>query len=179
MTKFDQNWTKIVDFSLRAYFEASPVLYAPVFTTYEILLGEMGRYQLTLYLLMCIPATLPAAFLAFNQVFLSATPDHWCNVTELYNSNFNLSLHQIKDLSIPRRDMGRRSDIKVYEKCQQYDVNFTEYYYTHDSQFPSEPDPTWKKVHCKEGWHYDRSEYDDTLVTEVSLCFAVLGPKSN
>ena len=148
-------------------------------TNYEILLGEMGRYQLTLYLLMCIPATLPAAFLAFNQVFLSATPDHWCNVTELYKSDFNLSLHQIKDLSIPRRDMGRRSDIKVYEKCQQYDVNFTEYYYTHDSQFPSEPDPTWKKVHCKEGWHYDRSEYDDTLVTEVSLCFAVQGPKSN
>ena len=61
----------------------------------------------------------------------------------------------------------------MYEKCQQYDVNFTEYYYTHDSQFPSEPDPTWKKVHCKEGWHYDRSEYDDTLVTEVSPYFAM------
>jgi hypothetical protein len=31
-------------------------------------IGEMGRYQMILYLLMCIPATLPAAFLAFNQV---------------------------------------------------------------------------------------------------------------
>ncbi len=31
-------------------------------------IGEMGKYQLGLYLLMCIPATLPAAFLAFNQV---------------------------------------------------------------------------------------------------------------
>ena len=31
-------------------------------------IGEMGRYQMVLYLLMCIPATLPAAFLAFNQV---------------------------------------------------------------------------------------------------------------
>ena len=30
-------------------------------------IGEMGRYQLVLYLMMCIPATLPAAFLAFNQ----------------------------------------------------------------------------------------------------------------
>jgi hypothetical protein len=37
-------------------------------------IGEMGRYQITLYLMMCIPATLPAAFLAFNQVFLSAEP---------------------------------------------------------------------------------------------------------
>ena len=30
-------------------------------------IGEMGRYQLGLYLIMCTPATLPAAFLAFNQ----------------------------------------------------------------------------------------------------------------
>lgn len=29
-------------------------------------IGEMGRYQLVLYLMMCT-ATLPAAFLAFNQ----------------------------------------------------------------------------------------------------------------
>ena len=49
--------------------------------------GEMGRYQLALYLLMCIPATLPAAFLAFNQVFLSATPSHWCKIDHLYQYN--------------------------------------------------------------------------------------------
>ncbi len=29
--------------------------------------GEMGRYQAVFYLLMCVP-TMPAAFLAFNQV---------------------------------------------------------------------------------------------------------------
>jgi hypothetical protein len=49
--------------------------------------GEMGRYQICLYLLMCIPATLPAAFLAFNQVFLSATPTHWCRESHLYDYN--------------------------------------------------------------------------------------------
>ena len=49
--------------------------------------GEMGRYQLGLYLLMCIPATLPAAFLAFNQVFLSATPTHWCKEPHLQSYN--------------------------------------------------------------------------------------------
>ena len=50
-------------------------------------IGEMGRYQLGLYLLMCVPATLPAAFLAFNQVFLSATPTHWCRIPYLYEYN--------------------------------------------------------------------------------------------
>ena len=65
---------------------------------------------------MCIPATLPAAFLAFNQVFLSATPDHWCNVTELSNSG--LSDRRIKNLAIPRVNMGvGREKYIVHEKC--------------------------------------------------------------
>lgn len=36
----------------------------------EVLLhvGEKGRYQNLMYYLLCIPATLPAAFLAFSQV---------------------------------------------------------------------------------------------------------------
>ena len=33
MTKFREHWTKIVYFSLIAYFEASAVLFAPVFIT--------------------------------------------------------------------------------------------------------------------------------------------------
>jgi len=31
-------------------------------------LGAEGRYQTVLYYLLCIPATVPAAFVAFNQV---------------------------------------------------------------------------------------------------------------
>lgn len=33
--------------------------------------GEKGRYQNIMYYLLCIPATLPAAFLAFSQVSAS------------------------------------------------------------------------------------------------------------
>lgn len=75
--------------------------------------------------MMCIPATLPAAFLAFNQawrtlrkyqsvevshgviqsqVFLSAEPDHWCSVPELMSAN--LTLDHIKALSIPQMNFG-------------------------------------------------------------------------
>ena len=70
-------------------------------------IGEMGRYQLVLYLLMCIPATLPAAFMAFNQVFLSAVPQHWCTVSSLLSTN--LSVSEIKKLSIPLRHTTTRS----------------------------------------------------------------------
>lgn len=34
-------------------------------------IGEIGFYQKIFYVLMCIPASLPAAFLAFSQVMLN------------------------------------------------------------------------------------------------------------
>ena len=130
-------------------------------------IGEMGRYQLVLYLLMCVPACLPASFLAFNQVFLSAAPDHWCHVSELVN-NTDLSTQRIKQLAIPRVDLGKgREDYVLYEKCLQYDVNFTQVFVENGNKWPRRPYGTWEKVPCKEGWDYDHSEYKDTLVTEV------------
>ena len=123
---------------------------------------------MVLYLLMCIPATLPAAFLAFNQVFLSATPEHWCRVEVLANAN--LSLEQIKALSLPRKDLGKgREDLVVYENCIQYDIDFNRVFQENNQTWPSKADPEWKTTQCKEGWDYDHSEYKDTLVTEVRI----------
>lgn len=48
-------------------------------------IGERGRYQQLMFLLLCVPATLPAAFIAFSQVFVSGAPDHWCLVPALAN----------------------------------------------------------------------------------------------
>ena len=47
---------------------AQPVLEQFLLTKVLPHIGEMGVYQITLFMLLCIPATLPAAFLAFNQV---------------------------------------------------------------------------------------------------------------
>lgn len=133
-------------------------------------IGAMGRYQLALYLLMCIPATLPAAFLSFGQVFLSAEPDHWCKVAALmeYREQYgNLSIRHIKRLSIPTRE----NLPDVYEKCYVYDVNYTDLYVNNGWAWPDSPDPTWKVSPCREGWVYDRREYKNTLVTEVCVAF--------
>ena len=126
--------------------------------------GEMGLYQIGLFLLMCIPACLPAAFLAFNQVFLSASPDHWCNVTEL--NKYNLTLDHYKNLSIPWKN-----ETKEYDKCLQYDVNFTQIYELNGQVWPEMADPEWNLTACKDGWIYDLSEYEDSLVTEVRIHF--------
>lgn len=44
--------------------------------------GEKGRYQNIIYYLLCIPATLPAAFLAFSQVGSDLADRPWGIVVE-------------------------------------------------------------------------------------------------
>lgn len=47
--------------------------------------GEFGRYQKTLFLLM-IPFAFFVAFVYFSQIFITLVPDeHWCHVPELSN----------------------------------------------------------------------------------------------
>ncbi|XP_014484477.1 PREDICTED: organic cation transporter 1-like [Dinoponera quadriceps] len=156
--------------------------------------GEKGRYQNIMYYLLCIPATLPAAFLAFSQVFVSASPEHWCRIPELENLTDLMSLEDRKALSLPYsvKSDGRR----VYSKCQMYDVNYTEiidswlqraslHNATDDDTFtsttsssfhpttrlPSPPvsSPDWPVSECRYGWNYDTRDYDSTLVTELDL----------
>lgn len=127
-------------------------------------IGEKGRYQNVMYYLLCIPATIPAAFLAFSQVFVSASPDHWCRVPELEDSL--LSPETQKEVAIPKivREDGRIQ----FSKCEMYDVNFTDYF-DRTGGWPLTPDPNWTVTKCRFGWNYDKKDYDSTLVTEVSV----------
>lgn len=48
-------------------------------------IGEFGRYQKMLFLMM-IPFAFFVAFVYFTQIFITLVPDeHWCNVPELMN----------------------------------------------------------------------------------------------
>ncbi|KAG8261566.1 organic anion transmembrane transporter activity protein [Homalodisca vitripennis] len=55
-------------------------------------IGERGRYQNIMYYLLCVPATLPAVFLAFSQVFVSASPDHWCRLPSLEHTMLGIKI---------------------------------------------------------------------------------------
>lgn len=132
-------------------------------------LGAEGRYQTVLYYLLCIPATIPAAFLAFNQVFLSATPGHWCQIPQLAN----LTIENRKALAIP-------FDGTKYSSCTMYHVDYNQIlpetilagiWPANTSLSQPVVDSTWPVVNCLYGWEYDKTQYDATLVTEVSLFF--------
>lgn len=64
-------------------------------------IGEFGLYQKLLLWLVCLPACLPCGFCAFNQLFMTDVPDHWCKVPEL--DAFNLTIYERKMLSIPKK----------------------------------------------------------------------------
>jgi len=128
-------------------------------------LGEMGPYQRTLYLMLCIPACLPAAFLAFNQVFLSAEPSHWCRQPGLDQVGAELNWTQRMHLGSPYI-----KGEEEYSKCEMYKVeNWTQVLKDNGDKWPEEPDPAWNVTKCLHGWNYDRSEYANTLVTELDL----------
>lgn len=129
-------------------------------------LGAEGRYQTVLYYLICIPATIPAAFLAFNQVFLSATPAHWCRVPQLEAANWTLA--QRKAVSIPFVQ-GK------YDECSMYNLNYTAVAgWFQERGGGEELHRLWLEVNnastgpCQYGWEYDKTDYEATLVTEVS-----------
>lgn len=130
-------------------------------------LGAEGRYQTVLYYLLCIPATIPAAFLAFNQVFLSATPSHWCHIPDLAN----LTEENRKALGIP-------FDGTKFSECTMYHVDYSKIIpenilngnWTIDkASILSLVNSTWPITECMYGWEYDKSQYDATLVTEVII----------
>ena len=132
--------------------------------------GEMGRYQIGLFVIMCIPAAFPAAFLAFNQVFLSLTPDHWCRIPDLDNLSDKTYL---KHLAIPVNPDGS------FDSCYQYDVNFTQVIIDNGYAWPKDPNTTWPIKECQNGWDYDQSDFKNTLVTEVGYYRSLCQPKAN
>lgn len=53
-------------------------------------IGDFGKYQKILFLLM-IPFAFFIAFVYFSQIFITLVPEeHWCAVPELENLNYTL-----------------------------------------------------------------------------------------
>lgn len=104
--------------------------------------GEFGKYQQTVLWLVLLPGVFPCAFHAYNQLFMSAVPEHWCRVPEKENVT--------KELNIPLEEKDGRMK---YSSC--YMLN------------SSEEGVDQEVVPCKYGWRYDTSVYKETVTTEV------------
>lgn len=105
----------------------------------------------------------------FSQLFIAATPKHWCRIPELEPWVRDYT-ELVMNLSIPLTE-------REYSQCEMYVRNYTDIvrYMEYRTPVDLQRDRVWhigspsgsKSIHCQHGWHYDRSDYPTTVVTEV------------
>ena len=57
---------------------------------------EFGTYQRLLLAFVLLPAFIPCGFHAYNQLFMAATPDHWCK-NPGFNDTSGMSVEEFKN----------------------------------------------------------------------------------
>ncbi|GAV02313.1 hypothetical protein RvY_12898 [Ramazzottius varieornatus] len=120
--------------------------------------GSFGAYQKFVLAFVLFPATLPCAFISWNQLFMSGTP----------------STYHCK---IPGRDYLTTADLLYFipnstkddeaglDKCRMFDFDF----FTLSGLNSRARNTSLAIVPCKYGWTYDTSVYNSTVVTEWNL----------
>ncbi|KAF5298983.1 hypothetical protein FQA39_LY11615 [Lamprigera yunnana] len=117
-------------------------------------IGEFGKYQKSILWFILVPSVFPCGFHAYNQLFMAGKPDFWCRVPELENITIT-SL--TKNLSIPSQEKNGSTQ---FGQCTTFVKSYTED--GHNLQ-------TNTTISCKNGWVYDKSIYQNSVVTEWDL----------
>ncbi|XP_034650601.1 beta-alanine transporter [Drosophila subobscura] len=136
--------------------------------------GSFGLYQKVIICSVLLPAALPCAFHAYSQLFIAATPQHWCRVPELepWTQDYE---QLVKNLSIPRNRHGAYAECSMYARNYSDIVRYLEYRPPFDlirqeaeDLLKLQPESA-RIVPCQHGWHYDKSIYSSTVVQEWNL----------
>ncbi|ETN70003.1 transporter, major facilitator family protein [Necator americanus] len=113
--------------------------------------GDFGPYQILFFFIICLPASLPSAFSAFNQPFVVGSPPHHCR------------------LPYDRDDLRPKTDDQKVLSCFQYNQTEMDFY----RSFTSAPIDSYRDhislIPCQMGWEYDNTTFIDSLVTEFNL----------
>ena len=130
-------------------------------------LGEFGRYQwYAFFFLNAVNFIGP--FSTLQHVFYTGKSDHWCKVFDqpnctVYGLNTQEECVQVmKNVSIPPAD-NPGTDPYYYDNCQQWDL-------PNGLEFSPSIDPSdynASKVDCKNGWEYNTSQYETTIIMDV------------
>uniref|UniRef100_A0A915PXC4 Major facilitator superfamily (MFS) profile domain-containing protein n=1 Tax=Setaria digitata TaxID=48799 RepID=A0A915PXC4_9BILA len=125
------------------------------FDTLLIEVGDFGPFQITLFFVICLPASLPSAFSAFNQPFVVGQPAHRCRLPEG------------RDDLTPLSDYATEDDMS----CRQYNATEVDLFRNLGINISNKKEylKNLSLISCQLGWIYDNSVYIDTLVTEYDL----------
>ncbi|XP_070558189.1 organic cation transporter protein-like [Ptychodera flava] len=119
--------------------------------------GGFGIYQ-RLHLIILWVITGSTAFFQMGNTFYSASADHYCKV---YDNQTYVDQSSLKNCTIPYSLGG--GDIS-WDKCQRYDVNVSQGISDEVCSPRSE-----ETINCDQGWVYDKTWYDSTVVFEYNL----------
>ncbi|KAJ8029556.1 Organic cation transporter protein [Holothuria leucospilota] len=129
-------------------------------------LGDFGRYQRRVYVLLSLPIFC-SAWHILCQVFLAGSSDHWCAVdawrevdcTSVWNLTQEECEQEKRAASIPATI---EDGTVVYSQCEKYNVTGLD--------FTPDVEPISNYTYpCDEGWIYDRSQYKTTIITDFNL----------
>ncbi|GBN70066.1 Carcinine transporter, partial [Araneus ventricosus] len=122
---------------------------------FEDLLEEVGDYgtfqkKMMLYFLGPVSTALP--ILAMNILFLVNTPDHWCYVPEVAQSNLTAKDQQL---------LFNHNQ----SSCFMYDLNYTEWIQSNYSYVPENT----SLIPCNNGWEYSTAHFDETAASKWDM----------
>ncbi|KAK6055692.1 hypothetical protein COOONC_06802, partial [Cooperia oncophora] len=122
---------------------------------FSIQVGDFGPYQILFFFIICLPASLPSAFSAFNQPFVVGSPPHQCRLP-------------------PGRDDLKPEDADTdVLKCFQYNQTQVDFY----RSFTSSPISNFRDeitlVPCQSGWEFDNTTYLDISSTGIGSSFTL------
>ncbi|XP_077862435.1 organic cation transporter protein-like [Saccoglossus kowalevskii] len=118
------------------------------------ILGEFGRYQKFQLFLICLTCICSTYFLQANS-FMSASSDHYC---KLYDNQTFHDTSPLKNCTIPYD-----AEDEAWDSCSRYDVNVS---MGISPELCSQDSGTQD---CDNGWVYDTSVYERTVVHEYDL----------
>ncbi|XP_077862444.1 organic cation transporter protein-like, partial [Saccoglossus kowalevskii] len=119
-----------------------------------VILGEFGRYQKIQFVLVCLVA-IPSSYFLQANTFMSASSDHYCKVYD--NQKFH-DTSPLKNCTIPYD-----AEDEAWDSCSRYDVNVS---MGISPELCSQNSGT---LECDNGWVYDTSVYENTVVHEFDL----------
>ncbi|GFU75581.1 carcinine transporter [Trichonephila clavipes] len=158
-----EEWDRIPQLVINSLIDSMPQRYSNKFhikfkftMDFEDILkdvGGFGVYQKVLVAVFLIPTFIVIPWFSMNSIFLNNSPDHWCNVPEVVNSNLSFETQQY--LIRPVED----------RYCRMYDIDYSEL--LHSGNFSI--DQSWPTRECDQGWTFDRTNYDATSVTKWNM----------
>ncbi|KAL5011131.1 hypothetical protein ScPMuIL_013436 [Solemya velum] len=124
-------------------------------------LGQFGKYQKRLYFILCLPA-ISCGIQMFGSVFILAVPNHRCAVETLSNDTYSVegrSHDAAVNASIP---YTFEDDERLYTDCSHYST-------TNATLFNEFGIPEDSPTHTCNKWVYDKSVFEETLISEMNL----------